>query len=98
MGKIASYYYIDYTTIEIFSKSLNEPRKLTTLFEILCSASEFESINMRYNEVDILTTFLGDLVNPLPTNAKLNDPHTKCNILLQLYLSRVPISIELRND
>jgi pre-mRNA-splicing helicase BRR2 len=44
LGRIASFYYIKYMTLEIFSQSLNESRKLRSLLEILCTAHEFESV------------------------------------------------------
>src|SRR5690606_20416140 len=40
LGMVASYYYIKYTTIELFSSSLTANTKLRGLIEILSAASE----------------------------------------------------------
>ena len=53
---IASYYYIAYTTIELFASSLQPTTKLKGLLEILSSASEFEILPMRHREVRRLSS------------------------------------------
>ena len=47
MGMIACYYYIAYTTIELFAKSLRPKTKIKGILETLCWASEFDSLPMR---------------------------------------------------
>ena len=37
LGMIAAYYYINYTTIELFSMSLNSKTKIRGLIEVTCS-------------------------------------------------------------
>ena len=56
LGMIASYYYIAYTTIELFSSSLQPTTKLKGLLEILSSASEFELLPVRHREDDQLAS------------------------------------------
>ena len=48
LGMIASYYYIQYTTIELFSSSLQANTKLKGLLEILSSAAEFDPLPVRH--------------------------------------------------
>jgi pre-mRNA-splicing helicase BRR2 len=46
LGMIASYYYINYTTIELFSMSLNNKTKIRGLIEIIAASAEFEDIQV----------------------------------------------------
>ena len=43
LGMIAAYYYINYTTIELFSMSLNNKTKIRGLIEIISAAAEYEA-------------------------------------------------------
>ena len=97
LGMIAAYYYINYTTIELFSMSLNSKTKLRGLIEIIAAASEFEDIPVRYGEENILKSLVSRLPQKI-VSKKYNDPHTKANILLQAHLSRIQLSAELQRD
>ena len=46
LGMIAAYYYINYTTIELFSRSLTEKTKMKGLLEIITTATEFGHSNI----------------------------------------------------
>jgi len=50
LGMIASYYYIKYTTVELFALSLSKKTRLKGLLGILCAASEFDQIQVRHRE------------------------------------------------
>ncbi|CAK0911216.1 unnamed protein product, partial [Prorocentrum cordatum] len=50
LGLIAAYYYIRHTTIETFSRCVNEETKRRGLMDILCAASEFDSVPVRSGE------------------------------------------------
>ena len=45
LGMIAAYYYINYTTIELFSMSLGNKTKIRGLIEIIAAAAEFEAVH-----------------------------------------------------
>eukprot|EP01016_Furgasonia_blochmanni_P049228 TRINITY_DN744_c0_g1_i15.p1 TRINITY_DN744_c0_g1~~TRINITY_DN744_c0_g1_i15.p1 ORF type:complete len:788 (+),score=90.05 TRINITY_DN744_c0_g1_i15:1-2364(+) len=97
LGIIASYYYIHSTTIDTFSKSINETTKLKQLIEILSAATEFENVQIRHGEEEILRQLCTE------TNFKVdkpvfNEPNTKSNILLQTYFGRTPINSDLTYD
>ena len=47
LGMIAAYYYISYTTIELFSSSLTARTKLKGLLDIITSASELDDLPLR---------------------------------------------------
>ncbi|XP_041761550.1 putative U5 small nuclear ribonucleoprotein 200 kDa helicase [Anopheles merus] len=102
LGMIAAYYYINYTTIELFSLSLNSKTKIRGLLEIISSAAEYEDLIVRHHEDNILRSLAGRLPNKLTgpngTAPKYNDPHIKTNLLLQAHLSRLQLGAELQGD
>ncbi|OTF82286.1 U5 small nuclear ribonucleoprotein 200 kDa helicase-like protein, partial [Euroglyphus maynei] len=85
-GMIAAYYYIHYSTIELFSLSLNAKTKIRNLIEIISSATEYENIPIRHREDGILQQLHSKVPNKIP-QAKMSDPHTKSNLLIQAHLS-----------
>ncbi|XP_076460821.1 U5 small nuclear ribonucleoprotein 200 kDa helicase-like [Babylonia areolata] len=97
LGMIAAYYYINYTTIELFSMSLNNKTKIKGLLEIVANAAEYKDLPIRHGETDILRQLAGRLLNKQAA-PKFNDPHTKTNLLLQAHLSRMQLSAELQSD
>lgn len=98
LGLIASYYYINYNTIELFSRSLTAKTKLKGLLEILCAATEFETMPVRRKEDKLLQELAKRLPTPVRPGAKFNDPHTKVELLLQAHFSRISLSAELQSD
>lgn len=98
LGMIAAYYYINYTTIELFSMSLNSKTKIRGLIEIVAAAAEFENMEIRHGEDVILRNLSSKLPNKLGGGTKYNDPHVKTNVLLQAHLSRIQLSAELQQD
>ena len=97
LGMIAAYYYINYTTIELFSMSLNSKTKIRGLIEIVAASAEFEDIPLRHGEEVLLRNLASKLPHKLG-NSKFNDPHTKTNVLIQAHLSRIQLSAELQQD
>ncbi|XP_076251373.1 U5 small nuclear ribonucleoprotein l(3)72Ab [Rhynchophorus ferrugineus] len=102
LGMIAAYYYINYTTIELFSLSLNNKTKIRGLLEIISSAAEYEDIPVRHREDNILRQLAQKLPNKLTSSSggqpKFNDPHVKTNLLLQAHLCRLQLGAELQGD
>jgi len=97
LGMIAAYYYINYTTIELFSVSLSAKTKLKGLIEIISSAYEYETLPIRQHE-DAILKQLSNRVPYKVSNAKFNDPHVKTNLLIQAHLSRMQLSAEMQSD
>jgi len=97
LGMIAAYYYIRYTTLELFSSSLTEKTKMKGLLEILCSASEFEDLEIRHTEERKLKQIAGHLPIKVDVGKRI-EPHTKANILLQAHFSRMDLSADLMLD
>lgn len=102
LGMIAAYYYINYTTIELFSLSLNSKTKIRGLLEIISSAAEYEDVPVRHHEDAVLRQLANRLPNkPSGTGGnpvRYNDPHVKTNLLIQAHLSRIQLSAELQGD
>lgn len=97
LGMIAAYYYINYTTIELFSMSLNAKTKVRGLIEIISNAAEYENIPIRHHEDNLLRQLAQKVPHKL-NNPRFNDPHVKTNLLLQSHLSRMQLSAELQSD
>ena len=97
LGMIAAYYYITYTTIELFAQSLTAKTKTKGVLEIISAASEFDTLSSRPGEE--LT--VEKLLKHAPVSVdkpRYSDPHTKANALLQAHFSRAGVAGDLRND
>lgn len=98
LGMIAAYYYINYRTIELFSKTLTAKTKIKGLLDIIASAAEFEHMAIRHHEDAVLRQLAHRLPTKLDPKSKYNDPHVKANVLLQSHLTRLPVGAELQKD
>lgn len=102
LGMISSYYYIKYTTIELFAASVSAKTKVKGVIEILSSSSEFSHLTIRQGEDQQLRKLSLHIPNALPASAGKNgaveDPAMKALILLQTHFSRISISGELVFD
>jgi len=97
LGLIAAYYYIRHTTIETFSRCVNESTKRRGLLDILCAASEFDSVPVRAGEEATLRG-LAQSLGMKVEKEKLNDPHTKAQLLLSAHFNRTAITTDLSSD
>jgi len=98
LGMIAAYYYIKYTTVELFSSSLQRKTKLRGLLEIVSAASEFENVQVRHREDIALEKLSYHLPLKVPEDSAFHDPHTKTYLLMQAHFSRVPLSAAVKSD
>ncbi|RVE44496.1 hypothetical protein evm_010825 [Chilo suppressalis] len=102
LGMIASYYYINYTTIELFSLSLTSKTKIRGLLEIISSAAEYSELSIRHREENIIRALAAKVPHkptaPSGGAVKYNDPHVKAHVLLQAHLSRTQLPAELQAD
>ena len=74
LGMIAAYYYINYTTIELFSMSLNAKTKIRGLMEIIASAAEYAELPIRHGEDTLLSGLHQRLPNKLQTPRSVSVP------------------------
>jgi pre-mRNA-splicing helicase BRR2 len=97
LGMIGSYYYISYTTIELFAASLTAKTKLKGLMEIVAGATEFEKFAVRPGEPQMLRHILNHSAVTLD-NRRTTDPHVKTAALMQAHFGRMKLSGDLSND
>jgi pre-mRNA-splicing helicase BRR2 len=97
LGMIASYYYISYASMELFSASLTAKTKLRGVLEILCAAQEFASLPLRPGEEEAVRRLLAHAPLALES-AKPSEPAAKAHALLQAHFSRRPVGGDLALD
>mgnify|MGYP005990180507 CR=1 FL=1 len=98
LSMIASYYYIHYTTVELFVSSVTEKTKIRGALEILCASSEFGQLPLRMAEETQLKQLGMYLPQGVSPSANYEDAATKVLVLLQSHFSRLALPAELRGD
>lgn len=94
---IAAYYNISYITMQTFLLSLTGRTKLKGILEIVTSATEFESIQIRRHE-DSLLRRIYERVPVKMAEPSYDSPHFKAFVLLQAHFSRMQLPIDLAKD
>jgi pre-mRNA-splicing helicase BRR2 len=94
---IAAYYNISYITMQTFLLSLSARTKLKGILEIVTSATEFESIQIRRHE-DSLLRRIYDRIPVKMAQPSYDSPHFKAFVLLQAHFSRMQLPIDLAKD
>ncbi|PQE20908.1 hypothetical protein CJF30_00002243 [Rutstroemia sp. NJR-2017a BBW] len=94
---IAAYYNISYITMQTFLLSLTGKTKLKGILEIVTSATEFESIQIRRHE-DSLLRRVYDRLPVKMAQPSFDSPHFKAFVLLQAHFSRMQLPIDLAKD
>ncbi|KAK5628101.1 hypothetical protein RRF57_003816 [Xylaria bambusicola] len=94
---IAAYYNISYITMQTFLLSLSAKTKLKGILEIVTSATEFETIQIRRHE-DSLLRRIYDRVPVKMSEPAYDSPHFKAFVLLQAHFSRMQLPIDLSKD
>lgn len=98
IGRIASQYYIQQTSIEVFNTMMKEQATEAYILKMISMSGEFDNVQSRDSEAKELTK-LRDEVVPCEIEEKIDSPHAKTNILLQAYISRAqPEDFALGND
>lgn len=94
---IGAYYNISFITMQTFLLSLSSRTKLKGILEIVTSATEFESIQMRRHENHILRRVY-DRVPVKMSEVSFDSPHFKAFVLLQAHFSRMQLPLDLAKD
>jgi pre-mRNA-splicing helicase BRR2 len=94
---IAAYYNISYITMQTFLLSLSARTKLKGILEIVTSATEFETIQMRRHEESLLRRIY-DRIPVKMSQPVYDSPHFKAFVLLQAHFSRMQLPIDLSKD
>ncbi|POS85916.1 Sec63-domain-containing protein [Erysiphe pulchra] len=105
IGRIASQFYIRYTSIEIFNNLMNPHASEADILGMISMSAEFDNIQSRDNETEELKElkekFAPCEIKSGTPNTKTNIllPNVKTNILLQSLISRANIEdFALLND
>eukprot|EP01126_Amoeba_proteus_P012623 TRINITY_DN1519_c1_g1_i3.p1 TRINITY_DN1519_c1_g1~~TRINITY_DN1519_c1_g1_i3.p1 ORF type:complete len:1370 (-),score=289.41 TRINITY_DN1519_c1_g1_i3:112-4221(-) len=85
-GRVASYYYLHYTTMEVFNSRISESCSLEDLLNILCDTAEYEELPVRHNE-DTYNKSLAEEVRWTVDPYSYDSPHTKANLLFQAHFA-----------
>lgn len=94
---IGAYYNISFITMQTFLLSLTPRTKLKGILEIVTSATEFESIQVRRHEDQILRRVY-DRIPVKMSQPTYDSPHFKAFVLLQAHFSRMQLPIDLGKD
>ncbi|KFY16944.1 hypothetical protein V491_05161 [Pseudogymnoascus sp. VKM F-3775] len=94
---IAAYYNISYITMQTLLLSLSGRTKLKGVLEIVTSATEFETIQIRRHE-DSLLRRIYDRAPVKMAEPSYDSPHFKAFVLLQAHFSRMQLPIDLVKD
>lgn len=94
---IGAYYNISFITMQTFLLSLSPRTKLKGMLEIVTSATEFESIQVRRHE-DYILRRVYDRVPVKMAEPAFDSPHFKAFVLLQAHFSRLQLPIDLAKD
>lgn len=98
LGRTASYYYINFDTIEVFNELIKPSMTESDIISMMCLASEFQQIQVRQEELEDLDQLYEEYCE-LPVPGGVENIHGKVNILMQTYLSRGFIkSLSLASD
>jgi len=91
LGRVASYYYLKYTTVALFNAELHDvddaPTELPHLLRVLCDASEYDELPVRHNE-EIVNATLAEKLPWQVDSQTFDSPHTKAQLLLQAHFCR----------
>eukprot|EP01132_Coremiostelium_polycephalum_P004723 gene4723-5897_t len=90
LGKISSFYYLNYKTVQSFLNYIKPDSEIESLLKVLCNAAEYNEFPVRHNE-DLLNAELNE---KLPIQlGRYDDPHTKVHLLLQAHFEKCPLPI-----
>ena len=91
LGRIASYYYLHYTTMTCFMQRLSATADLIDVLGCLSWASEYSELPVRHNEDGMNEQLAKRCRWPVPKDWL--SPHVKANLLFQCVLSRAELPI-----
>ena len=95
LGQIASFYYIQHTTVRLYSEQLRSIETVPELLDLISKASEYDPEPVRHNEDSLIEEFSKHMYWQIdPTQIETyEDPHLKVYLLLQGFMMRLPLPI-----
>ncbi|KAI0017266.1 Sec63 Brl domain-containing protein [Xylariomycetidae sp. FL0641] len=98
VGRIASQFYIQQSSVQIFNSMMNPQATEADVLKMISMSGEFDNVQSRDNEANELTRLRKEVI-PCDVPGGIDTPQAKTNILLQSYISRVqPEDFALTND
>ncbi|KAF2177516.1 Sec63-domain-containing protein, partial [Zopfia rhizophila CBS 207.26] len=88
VGRIASQYYVQQSSIEIFNAIMKPRASEADVLAMISMSSEFDNIQSRDTEEKELSTLREDGYVPCEPKGGVGTPHGKTNVLLQSHISR----------
>ncbi|KAF8320257.1 Sec63-domain-containing protein [Clavulina sp. PMI_390] len=85
LGRIASHYYVTYSSMSVYNQHLKPSMSSIDLFRVFALSNEFKLIPVRQDEKLELTKLLERV--PIPIKESVDEPPAKINALLQAYIS-----------
>ncbi|KAG8936165.1 DEIH-box ATPase [Tulasnella sp. 418] len=85
LGRIASHYYVAYSSMAIYNQHLKPTMSTIELFRVFALSNEFKLIPVRQEEKLELSKLLERV--PIPVKEGVEEPPSKINVLLQAYIS-----------
>ncbi|XP_078430193.1 U5 small nuclear ribonucleoprotein helicase isoform X4 [Wolffia australiana] len=87
LGRIASHFYIQYTSVETYNEMLKRHMNDSEIINMVAHSSEFENIVVRDEEQDELEKLVKTFC-PVEVKGGPSNKHGKVSILIQVYISR----------
>ncbi|RYP81257.1 hypothetical protein DL769_002087 [Monosporascus sp. CRB-8-3] len=100
IGRIASQYYIQQSSVQIFNEKMRPRSTEADILKMISMSGEFKDVQSRDSEAKELTRLrMERTLIPCDVGDGIDTPHAKTNILLQSYISRVQLEdFALLND
>ncbi|KXN91384.1 hypothetical protein AN958_00907 [Leucoagaricus sp. SymC.cos] len=91
LGKIASHYYVTYSSMMVYNKHLKPTMSSLELFRVFALSNEFKLIPVRQEASEKIE--LSKLLErvPIPIKESVEEPAAKINVLLQAYISQLKL-------
>ncbi|KAE9386751.1 Sec63-domain-containing protein [Gymnopus androsaceus JB14] len=89
LGRIASHYYVTYTSMQVYNQHLRPTMSMLELFRVFALSNEFKLIPVRQEEKIELAKLLERV--PIPVKESVEEPAAKINVLLQAYVSQLKL-------
>lgn len=90
LGRIASHYYVTYSSMATYNKHLKPNLGQIDLFRVFALSNEFKLIPVRQEEKLELAKLIERV--PIPVKENVDEPVAKINVLLQAYISQLSLS------
>ena len=92
LGRIASFYYLHYSTMQLFKNNIHSSNDINSLLNILTKTTEYEELPVRHNEEKLNAQLATEV--PWPVDSRtLDSPHTKAFLLLQAHFEDLELPI-----